>query len=56
MMAMDEIRAALADRNLREVSRRSGVSYAVIYSAAKQPGYNMRVRDATLLSDYLAGR
>lgn len=52
MMTIDEIRAALADRNLREVSRRSGVSYRTLWSMAREktvPNY----ATVKAVSDYL---
>ena len=52
MMTMDEIREALTDRNLREVSRRSGVSYRTLWSMAREktvPNY----RTVKIVSDYL---
>lgn len=52
MLTISEIRALLADRNLSEVSRRSGVSYPIIYKLATgraKPSYEA----AKALVEYL---
>lgn len=52
MLTLEEIRKALSDRNLREVARRTGVHYNVIYRIANgttNPSY----ASCKALSDYL---
>jgi len=52
MLSPDEIKEKLEDRNLMEVSRRSGVAYMRIYNLVKRgnaPSYNT----VKVLSDYL---
>lgn len=52
MLGPDEIKAKLEDRNLMEVSRRSGVAYMRIYNMVKRgtpPSYGT----VKALSDYL---
>ena len=50
MMTLNEVRAAMADRNLSEVSRRSGVSYYTLLRLAS--GRNVRYESIKALSDY----
>jgi hypothetical protein len=55
MMAPDEIRAALRDRNLQKVAEGSKVSAATIYrfmNTASRPAYDT----VKALSDYLEGK
>ena len=54
MMTLDEIRDALADRNLSEVARRAGVGYATIRRLAA--GYGARYSAIKAVSDYLQGK
>ncbi len=54
MMTIEDIRAALADRNLREVARRSGISYRTLWALARgktDPAY----ATVKAVSDYLQG-
>lgn len=54
MKTLEEIRAALADRNLRKVAAGAGLAEASVYRAAKpdsQPSY----KTVKALSDYLEG-
>lgn len=56
MFSPQEIREKLADRNLSEVARRTGLHYNVVYRFAnvedeKMPTY----RTVKALSDYLEG-
>jgi len=55
MLSITEIREMLADRNLSEVSRRSGVSYPVVYKLATgraEPRYEA----VKALVEYLQGQ
>jgi len=54
VLTLPEIKERLSDRNLMEVSRRSGVSYQVVYNLVKdrtEPKYSA----VKALSDYLKG-
>lgn len=54
MLTLPEIKERLSDRNLMEVSRRSGISYQCVYNLMKDrtdPKYNT----VKALSDYLKG-
>jgi hypothetical protein len=52
IMDMNEIKAALADRNLREVSRRSGVAYHTLWLMAREKHVPSYVT-VKAISDYL---
>jgi predicted transcriptional regulator len=54
MLTLPEIRQMLADRNLREVSRRSGVSYMAVYRLATGRSAP-RYEDAKAVVEYLQG-
>jgi len=51
---IDELRMALEDRNLLEVSKRAGVSYSALRKIAAG-NYNISLRTANRLSSYLFG-
>jgi len=53
MLTLDDIRLALTDRNLSEVSRASGVHYNVVYRAATDRTSNPTYETVKALSDYL---
>lgn len=55
MLTPDAIKTMLEDRNLMEVSRRSGVTYMTIYSMIKR-GAEPSYRTVKALSDYLQGQ
>jgi len=55
MFTLDEIRAALADRNLRDVARQCGLHYNVVYRAATERAKNPSYETVKALSDYLKG-
>jgi predicted transcriptional regulator len=55
MPTLEEIKTLLADRNLSEVSRRSGVPYAMLYKFATgrvEPKYET----IKVLAEYLQGQ
>lgn len=55
MPTLEEIKTLLADRNLMEVSRRSGVSYSMLYKFATgraEPKYET----IKALAEYLQGQ
>jgi hypothetical protein len=51
MLTIDQIRLALVDRNLRAVSRATGVGYSTLLRLSKGGGVSMRT--AETLSGYL---
>jgi len=55
MIGLSEIRERLADRNLREVSRQSGLHYNVVYRLANGTE-NPSFRTVRLLAEYLEAR
>jgi len=52
MLTLEEIKVKLADRNLKEVSRRTGISYARIYNLATERT-EMTYTTVKTISDYL---
>jgi predicted transcriptional regulator len=54
MLTIPEIREMLVDRNLKEVSRRSGVPYMTIYRLVNG-GREPRYESAKRLVEYLTG-
>jgi len=54
MLTPSEIKMQLEDRNLMEVSRRSGVGYTQIYGLMKR-GSEPAYKTIKALSDYLQG-
>lgn len=55
MMTLDEIRTALADRNLSYVARECGISINTIWSIMNRPDRDplVRYRTIRILSNYL---
>lgn len=53
MLTLDQIRDALADRNLKEVARRTDLHYNVVYRAATDRTQNPSYETVKRLSDYL---
>ena len=54
MLSLEEIAEALRkDRNLKEVSRRTGISYGTIWHLAKGLQTNPSYETVKALSDYL---
>lgn len=51
MLTIDQIRRALSDRNLRAVSRATGVGYSTLLRLSKGGSVSMRTAEA--LSTYL---
>lgn len=56
MMTVEQIRAALADRNVQAVARESGVSANAIYRLANNPDAQPLWITVKRLSDYLESR
>ena len=56
MLTLEEIREKLADRNLKEVSRRTGVGYANLHAIAKGIKSNPTYSVLKPVSDYLEGK
>jgi hypothetical protein len=54
ILELDEIIKKLSDRNLREVSRRTGLSYATIIKVSKRESVPL-YPTLKILSDYLKG-
>jgi predicted transcriptional regulator len=54
MIPVEKMREMLQDRNLREVARRSGISWATLYRI--KTGADPRASIAEKLSDYLEGK
>jgi predicted transcriptional regulator len=54
MLSVETMREMLQDRNLREVARRSGISWATLYRI--KTGTDPRASTAEKLSSYLEGR
>lgn len=52
---MENIRKALSDRNLREVSRATGINYFRVWRVATKPDYDPPVSVVEKLSAYLSG-
>lgn len=55
MMTLEQIKAALSDRKLREVSTRTGLSYGTIYKMSKGEG-NPTYDVLKKVSDYLEAK
>lgn len=53
MLTLEQIRTALSDRNLSEVSRQTGMHYNVVYRAATDRTQNPSYETVKALSDYL---
>jgi len=53
MLTLEEVKKRLSDRNLKEVSRRTGISYANIYAIATGRRENPTYKVIAKLSDYL---
>lgn len=53
-MTLDQIRAALQDRNLSAVARATGVAYNTLYAIARRPDVNPSYRTVATLSAYLS--
>ena len=53
-MNIEELKKALEDRNLLEVSRRAGVSYSALRKIAEGKD-NISLRSANRLANYLFG-
>lgn len=56
MLSLGKIREELEDRNLKEVSRRSGVGYNNLHGIAKGTRNNPSYLVLKALSDYLEGK
>jgi len=56
MMTLDEIRAALTDRNARRVAQRTGLSYNTVIRVRSDLNGDYSYRVLKTLSDYLTGR
>ena len=54
MLTLEQVRDALADRNLSEVARRCGVGYSIVWRIAKGKG-GASYETVKALSDYLSG-
>lgn len=53
MLNIEQIRESLADRNIREVAKRAGISEATIYRALR--GQDIKLSTLARLSSYLEG-
>jgi DNA-binding Xre family transcriptional regulator len=53
MLSLEEIVVILQDRNLSEVSKRTGISYQVIWRIANNKAGNFTYNTVKKLSDYL---
>ncbi|WP_333609469.1 helix-turn-helix domain-containing protein [Arsukibacterium sp.] len=53
MLTMEQIRDKLKDRNLKEVSRRTGIGYANLHAIAKGVRQNPTYEVLKPLCDYL---
>lgn len=56
MLSLEEIRDRLKDRNLKEVSRRTGIGYANLAAIAKGTRSNPSYEVLKPLCDYLEGK
>lgn len=54
-MTLEQIKAALSDRNLTEVARRTGLSYPTVYGIAKGTTSNPAYQSVEKLAQYLNG-
>jgi len=55
MLTIDQIKERLADRNLREVSRRTGIGYGNLHAIATGRRTNPTYKVVKAISDYLEG-
>lgn len=55
MLTLEKIQAMLGDRNLREVSRKTGLHYNVVWRLASNPAANPTYETVKVMSDYLEG-
>ena len=56
MLTIKEIETKLKDRNLYEVSRRTGIPASTLWRIANGVGYNVAYRTVEKISDYLEGK
>lgn len=54
MMTLEQIRAALKDRNLSAVARGTGLDYGSVYAIATQKTTNPSYKTVAALSSYLS--
>ena len=54
MMTLEQIRAALRDRNLSAVARAAGVNYGSVYAVAMGKNTNPNYKTVAALSNYLS--
>lgn len=55
MMTLEEIKQKLSDRNLMEVSRRTGVSYRTIFGISNGTNKNPSYESVRAIVEYLSG-
>lgn len=55
MLTLIQIKKKLEDRNLKEVSKKSGVKYGTLYNIATGKNDNPNYKTLKTLSDYLKG-
>lgn len=53
MLTLEEVKERLSDRNLKEVARRTGISYANLYAISTGRRCNPTYKVMVKLSDYL---
>ena len=53
MMTMEQVIAALSDRNLKEVSRKTGLAYDTVWRVANNRMERVSYETIKTLSDYL---
>ena len=56
MLILDKVKEMLADRNLSEVARRTGLSWPCVQGIADGTTTNPRYKTWKKLSDYLEGK
>jgi len=56
MIDLDGIRDSLHDRNLSEVSRKTGLSYDTVWRVARGATKDVSYKTVVILSDYLEGK
>lgn len=54
MLTIEQVRVRLADRNLREVARRTGIGYANLYAIATGRRDNPTYKVMVKICEYLA--
>jgi transcriptional regulator with XRE-family HTH domain len=54
-MTLEQVKAALSDRNLTEVARRTGLSYPTVQGIASGKTENPSYQSVERLAQYLAG-